>query len=214
MWISFDCIRPFAVKIFTSELNIIDGKPNIPPKKTPMPLIRRLSTSLRGQESSLFQRPRQQDYIVAPKQRSIDGIVKLDGIAQQFVATPVSILDSPGERKIAPVKMKFEITPTRNKNMYVYVDLVGETTVPRLRLEANAKDNIRQLIDEMLTKMAIPLRKVLRVSFEGDPVGPCKLGPLSYLRGLLISVQLILCTVSKLSKYVLHSYHLFHAVIN
>jgi hypothetical protein len=182
MWISFNCVRPFAVKVYSNDLNIISGKPNVPaPKKAPLPLMRRLSSSFQGQESSSFQRPMQQDYIVPPRQISIEGIVKLDGIAQQFVATPVNPLDSPGERKIAPVKIKFEITPTRNKNMWVYVDLASESTVPRLRIEANAKDNVRQLIDEMLTKMAIPLRKVLRISFDGDAVGPCRWWSFLYL---------------------------------
>jgi hypothetical protein len=175
MWISFNCVRPFAVKIYANDLNIISGKPNVSsptPKKTP--LMRRLSSSLQGQGPSAFQRPIPQDYVVPPKQRWIDGIVKLDGIAEQFVASPINATDGPVERKIAPVKINFEITPTKNKNMWVYVELANEPTVPTLRLEANARENVRQLIDEMLTKMAIPLRKVLRISFEGDTVGPCK----------------------------------------
>jgi hypothetical protein len=75
---------------------------------------------------------------------------------------------------IVPVKIKFEITPTTNKQMWVYVELESEATVPMLRLEANPKENVRQRIDEMLTKMAIPLKRVLRISFDGDAVGPCK----------------------------------------
>jgi hypothetical protein len=175
MWISFNCVRPFAVKIYANDLNIISGKPNVPsppPKKAP--LMRRLSFSFQGQGPSAFPKPIPQDYVVPPKQRWIDGIVKLDGIAEQFVASPIDTAGGPVERKVVPVKINFEITPTKNKNMWVYIELANEPTVPTLRLEANARENVRQLIDEMLTKMAIPLRKVLRISFEGDTVGPCK----------------------------------------
>ncbi|KAE9365018.1 hypothetical protein N431DRAFT_473111 [Stipitochalara longipes BDJ] len=174
MWISFNCIRPFAVKIFANDLNIISGKPNIPippPKKAP--LMRRLSISLQGQTASTFQRPIPQDYVVPPKQHWIDGIVRLDGIAQQFVANPIDNIVSLADKNknAMPVKIQFEITPTKNKNMWVYIELVNEPTVPMLRLEADARENIRQLIDEVLTKMAIPQRKVMRISFEGDLVG-------------------------------------------
>lgn len=173
MWISFNCVRPFAVKIYANDLNIISGKPNVPsPPPEKAPLMRRLSISLQGQAPSAFPRPIPQDYVIPPKQRWIDGIVKLDGIAEQFVASPIDAASGPVERKIVPVKINFEITPTKNKNMWVYVELANEPTVPTLRLEANARENVRQLIDEMLTKMAIPLRKVLRISFEGDTVGP------------------------------------------
>ncbi len=169
MWISFNCLRPFAVKIFANGLNIISGRPHVstpPPKKTPF--MRRLSNSLQGQAQAqaqlAFQRPIPQDYVVPPKQHWIDGIVKLDGIAQQFI----------GENTNHPVKIKFEITPTKNKNMWIYVELANDPTVPTLRLEANAREHIRDLIDEMLAKMAIPLRKILRMSFEGDIIGPCE----------------------------------------
>jgi hypothetical protein len=177
MWLSFNCLRPFAVKIYTNDLNIISAKPAAPApilttKK--VGLRRRLSSSLQGQAPLSFQRPTPQDYIVPPKQRWIDGIVKLDGIAQQFVASPVDIVDDGVENTIVPVKIKFEITPTMNKEMWVYVELASEPTVPMLRLEANPKENVRQRIDEMLTKMAIPLKKALRISFDGNAVGLCK----------------------------------------
>jgi hypothetical protein len=177
MWISFTCLRPFAVKVYANDLNIISGKPATPaptPTTKTVGLRRRLSSSLQGQAPSSFQRPTPQDYIVPPKQRWIDGIVKLDGIAQQFIASPIDITDSGMKNIIVPVKIKFEITPTTNKQMWVYVELESEATVPMLRLEANPKENVRQRIDEMLTKMAIPLKRVLRISFDGDAVGPCK----------------------------------------
>ena len=136
--------------------------------------MRRLSTSLRGPEQSSFQRPIPQDYFVPPKQIWIDGVVKQDGVAQQFVASPIDTADGPVEKALEPIKIQFEITPTKNRDMWVYVDLVSEPTVPMLRIEANEKDNVRQLIDDMLTKMAIPLSKVLRISFDGEAVGPCR----------------------------------------
>jgi hypothetical protein len=111
---------------------------------------------------------------VPPKQIWIDGVVKQDGVAQQFVASPIDTADDPVEKVVEPVKIEFEITPTKNRDMWVYVDLASEPTVPMLRIEANEKDNVRQLIDDILTKMAIPLSKVLRISFEAEAVGPCR----------------------------------------
>ena len=194
MWISFNCIRPFAVKVFANDLNIISGKTNNPPPPPPKKthLLRRMSTSLQRQSPTTFQMPVPQDYVVPPKQHWIDGIVKLDGIAQQFVANPMNPTESLLVKDIIPVKIKFEITPTKNKNMWVYVELANEPTVPTLRLEADAREKVRQLIDEMLTKMAIPLRKVLRISFEGDIVGPCRLLCVHCSRYLLTGSQLIL----------------------
>lgn len=203
MWISFNCVRPFSVKVYINDLNIITGKPLVPtqPQTTRRaPLIRRLSSSIQGSGPSSFQRPTAQDYVVPPKQRWIDGIVKFDGISQQFVASPLDTVDGP-EEKIAPlVTIKFEITPTKNKNMWVYVEFVSEPTVPMLRLEANAKENVRQLIDEILMKMAIPLRKVLRISFDGEAVGPCESRSSVYEYSDLL--QLTRSKASKLPKYV------------
>jgi hypothetical protein len=177
MWISFNTVRPFQVKIYANDLNVITGKPAVPTSTSTTRrnhLLRRLSTSLRGPEQSSFQRPIPQDYVVPPKQIWIDGVVKQDGVAQQFVASPIDTADNPVEKVVEPVKIEFEITPTKNRDMWVYVDLASEPTVPMLRIEANEKDNVRQLIDDMLTKMAIPLSKVLRISFDGEAVGPCR----------------------------------------
>jgi hypothetical protein len=169
MWINFNCVRPFAVKVFANGINIISGKPSVPASTNRVPLFRRRSSSFKG--------PIPQDYVVPPKQLWLDGMVKVDGVAGQFIANPVNNKYNIGslvESQNAPVKIKFEVTPTRNKDMWIYVELATEMTVPRLRLEVHPKENVRQIIDEMLTKMAIPLRKVLRISFDGDAVGPCE----------------------------------------
>jgi hypothetical protein len=184
MWINFNTVRPFQVKIYANDLNIITGKPAAPTSTSTTRrtnLMRRLSISLRGPEQSSFERPIPQDYVVPPKQTWIDGVVKQDGVAQQFVASPIDTADGPMEKVVEAVKIEFEITPTMNRDMWVYVDLASEPTVPMLRLEANEKDNVRQLIDDMLTKMAIPLSKLLRISFDGDAVGPCRLSSLFIL---------------------------------
>jgi hypothetical protein len=170
MWISFNSVRPFAVKVLANGINIISSKPT-----ASAPALKRAPLSRR--RSSSFQGPVPQDYVVPPKQLWLDGMVKLDGTAEQFVANPVDGIynvDAIIKSQNAPVKIMFEITPTKNKEMWIYVELATEVTVPRLRLEVHPKENVRQLIDEILTKMAIPLRKVLRISFAGDAVGPCK----------------------------------------
>jgi hypothetical protein len=58
--------------------------------------------------------------------------------------------------------------------MWIYVELVTDMAVPKVRLEVHRRENVRQLIDEMLSKMAIPLWKVQRISFDQDAVGPCE----------------------------------------
>ncbi len=169
MWISFNSVRPFAVKVLANGINIISGNSAPVPKR--VSLMRRRSTS--------FQGPVTQDYVVAPKQLWLDGKVKVDGVAEQFVANPVdgkytvgALLEN--EIQKAPVKITFEVTPTKKKDMWIYVELASEIAVPRLRLEVHPKENVRQLIDEILAKMAIPLRKVLRISFAGYAIGPCE----------------------------------------
>lgn len=176
MWISSNCVRPFAVKVFVNGINIITGKPNIPnPKRAPT--IKQISSEQSLQEPSSFQGPPPQDYVVPPKQLWLDGPVKRVGVAGQFVANPIDGKYAVGamlEREVTPVEIKFEITATKSKDMWIYVELVTDMTVPKVRLEVHRRENVRQLIDEMLAKMAIPLWKVQRISFDQDAVGPCE----------------------------------------
>jgi hypothetical protein len=176
MWISFNCVRPFAVKVFVNGINIITGKPNIPtPKRAPA--TTQISAEQSLPESPLFQGPPPQDYVVPPKQLWLDGPVKRVGVAEQFVASLIHdqhAVEATAQNQISPVEIKFEITATKNKDMWIYVELVTDMAVPKVRLEVHRRENVRQLIDEMLSKMAIPLWKVQRISFDQDAVGPCE----------------------------------------
>lgn len=176
MWISFNCVRPFAVKVFVDGINIITSKPSVPaPKRAPP--IRKVSFGQSSQGPPPFEGPPLQDYVVPPKQLWLEGTVKGVGVAEQFVASPIDdkyAVGAMAKSQIVPVKVKFEITATKNKDMWIYVELATEVTVPRVRLEVHRRENVRQLVDGMLTKMVIPLRKVLRISFNEDAVGPCE----------------------------------------
>lgn len=74
---------------------------------------------------------------------------------------------------MSPIKIKFEITPTKSKRKWIFVELVTEVTLSRERLEFNGRENVRQLIDETLAKMAIT-SIVLRISFGHVAVEPCE----------------------------------------
>jgi hypothetical protein len=175
MWISFNSVRPFAVKVFVNGINIITGKPNIPtPKRAPQ--IGDVPSEQFLQEPPPLEGMPLQDYVVPPKQLWLDGMVKKVGIAEQFVASPIDDMYAFGamvESQTSPIKIKFEITPTKSKRKWIFVELVTEVTLPRVRLEFNGRENVRQLIDETLAKMAIP-SIILRISYCQVAVEPCE----------------------------------------
>ena len=68
MWIQFEADRKFALKVLLGSVNAISGE-TVDLNKTPLP------------------NPKQ-DYLVVPRQRSLDGIVTAPGEVKQFVAVP------------------------------------------------------------------------------------------------------------------------------
>lgn len=78
MWMSFDSDSDFAIKIHVGGVNAVSGEPA---RETEATMKRRLNL--------LLNRKIIQDYVVAPRQRWLDGIATDAGTVRQFVATPL-----------------------------------------------------------------------------------------------------------------------------
>lgn len=76
MWINFYATQPFAIKVFAGGINVVSGEGAFKDMATFFRLKEKLS-----QDKSI------QDYVVAPNQKWLDGVAKLDGQVMQFVAT-------------------------------------------------------------------------------------------------------------------------------
>lgn len=66
MWLQFDSVWPFAIKVSTGKRSAVTGKP--------------WAKTLR-----------EGDYLCAPKQKWLDGYVVEDGVIRQFVAAPLGM---------------------------------------------------------------------------------------------------------------------------
>ena len=80
MWVNFNSVKPFAVKVLVGGVNAISGE-----SKTDT-----VATALRRQVK-LSKGESVQDYVVAPDQDWLDGIAKSDGTIMQFVTTPIGM---------------------------------------------------------------------------------------------------------------------------
>ena len=81
MWINFDTQngRPFAIKIASGKINAVSGKPW---NQKLNPITSNIRQWKAAEENN--------DYLVAPKQRWIDGFNVGKGIIRQFVSVPLS----------------------------------------------------------------------------------------------------------------------------
>lgn len=80
LWINFVATRPFAVKIYTGDVNAISGETTENERNGEAVLNRRKSALKNGRSL--------QDYVVAGSQKWLDGVYNHDGEVSQFVATP------------------------------------------------------------------------------------------------------------------------------
>ena len=78
MWIKFDSLGRFAVKIYVGGVNAISGLP-----------INRSPAAKLSDDSSKDHDKSLQDYLVLPDQPWLDGIADSEGIVRQFVAMPM-----------------------------------------------------------------------------------------------------------------------------
>lgn len=78
MWINFDSIKRYAIKIYTGTTNAISGEPLV---ETPATGRRRINLMRQGKSL--------QDFVVAPKQQWLDGTAVAPGKVRQFTAMPM-----------------------------------------------------------------------------------------------------------------------------
>jgi hypothetical protein len=102
MWIYFQSQDSFAIKVFVGEVNAVTGL-------TP-------STKRAQDDGILIKDKAEQDYIVTPRQKWLDGIATSDGGVRQFTAMPS------GENFVAGAELtalemgtglRFEIIPAK-----------------------------------------------------------------------------------------------------
>ena len=104
MWIKFKATSPFAVKVYVGGINAVSGEAVNESKAT---AERR--RQLKAQGKSV------QDYMVAPKQKWLDGIASDEGTVRQFVAMPVGqgySIEAQLTGKETTAGIQFEITPS------------------------------------------------------------------------------------------------------
>ena len=103
MWIDFEHCSPFAVKIYVGGVNAISGEPALEDRNTKVRRLKRLQKGLSNQ-----------DYVVVPKQKWLDGIAAEPGMVRQFVAMPTDSGYSVEAQITGQDRMcgiQFEITP-------------------------------------------------------------------------------------------------------
>jgi ubiquitin len=78
MWIRFESIERFAVKIYIGGVNAVSGESMLETEKTDAQRYKLLS-----------KKKPIQDYIVTPKQLWLDGVASTEEVVRQFVAVPL-----------------------------------------------------------------------------------------------------------------------------
>ncbi|KAI0009618.1 hypothetical protein F4779DRAFT_640343 [Xylariaceae sp. FL0662B] len=104
MWIRFNATAPFMIKIYAGGVNVVSGEHRSEDSETK---ARRLNRIANGGNV--------QDYVVAPRQPWIDGIVISPGVVRQFVAMPTGrgyTVEAQLTGEEAVGGLQFEITPT------------------------------------------------------------------------------------------------------
>ncbi|XDG05127.1 hypothetical protein ABKA04_004742 [Annulohypoxylon sp. FPYF3050] len=103
MWINFEGVSPFMIKIYAGGVNVVSGEHNREDAQTKA----RRSERIREGKSI-------QDYVVTPRQLWLDGIAVSPGVVRQFIAMPMGEGYSveaqlTGEEVVGG--LQFEITP-------------------------------------------------------------------------------------------------------
>ncbi len=131
MWINFESIEPFAIKVIAGGVNAISGESMIEDSAT---TIRRKAKLSHGQSI--------RDYIVCgarhaglgnKTQEWLDGISTADGKVMQFVATTTNSgysVETQVTGKDSVAGISFEVIPKKGKGISIKVhDLRGRTRV-------------------------------------------------------------------------------------
>lgn len=103
MWINFEAMSPFMIKIYAGGVNVVSGEHNREDAQTK---VRRSERTREGKSI--------QDYVVTPRQLWLDGIAVSPGVVRQFIAMPMGEGYSveaqlTGEEVVGG--LQFEITP-------------------------------------------------------------------------------------------------------
>lgn len=148
MWINFHASQPFAIKVLAGGINAISGEG----------AFKDIATVFRLKEK-LSQKKSIQDYVVAPNQKWLDGIAKLDGQVMQFVAAPegsgysieaqVTGHDSVGG-------LQFEVIPAKYiEPLYLTILLRGHHDDSETYFKIKYSTPLRKVFDAYCTKQGI-----------------------------------------------------------
>ncbi|CZT42531.1 related to ubiquitin/ribosomal protein S27a fusion protein [Rhynchosporium secalis] len=145
MWINFDSLRPFAIKIYAGGVNVISGES----------YIEGLATMLR-RKLRLAEGKSVQEYVVSGSQKWIDGIATADGKVMQLIATPTGSgysVETQVVGKDSVAGLQFEIMPAKRLMMRITIksltgksilidNVDGDTTIEDLKDLIRSKEGI------------------------------------------------------------------------
>lgn len=165
MWINFHAKQPFAIKVFAGGINAVSGEGT----------AENMATMMRRKQK-LSQNKTIQDYVVAPKQKWLDGIAKLDGQVMQFVATPENSgysVEAQMTGSDSVGGLQFEVVPTKYIEKTTVDVIFRDEDMDEVTFRIKLSTPFRKVMEAYCTKQGIPA-SALRFRYEGNRVNQGK----------------------------------------
>jgi hypothetical protein len=154
MWIIFTSKNNFAIKVYAGGVNCITGK----------------SINALEDASQASMLETEQDYVVSPSQRWLDGIATAAGRVRQFVAAPIGSgfsIEAQMSKTEDIAGLQFDVTPCRLMKIFVKT-VTGRT----IRVETSGPQMSIKELRTLIINMGLECREPIapRLECTGRPL--------------------------------------------